>query len=109
MSRFRLLNKTPSEDQLDAAYNKGKLAERDRIKRIVMKHLSRIEWEPGFYVRDEITLTGTELLDLISGRTAPLSKKTLPETVTCRHGLVHEYDLHDCDGCCARYTFQEKE
>lgn len=107
MSKFRLLNKTPSEDQLDAAYNKGKLAERDRIRRIILKHVSRIEWKPGVYVRDEITLTATELLELINGRS--ITPKELPKTITCTHGLAHEYAVHDCDGCCARYNLKKTE
>jgi hypothetical protein len=107
MSRFRMLNKTPSEDQLDAAYNKGKLTERDRIRRIVLKHVSRIEWDPGFYVRDEITLTATQLLDLIDGRS--ITPQDVSRTITCSHGLAHGYTVHDCDGCCARYNLGEKE
>lgn len=106
MSRFRLLDKTPSEEQLDAAYNKGKLAERDRIKRIVLKHLSRIEFEPGVYIRDEITLTASELIDLINGKS--IAAKPTTKTITCEHELEHIHGLHLCDGCCSRYIIGEK-
>jgi hypothetical protein len=28
----------------------------------------------------------------------------MSESITCSHELVHIYDKHECDGCCARYT-----
>jgi len=68
MSKFRLLGKTPSEEQLHAEYLRGMHKERERIRRAVSKYIRRIELEPGLLIRDEIALDATTLLDIINGR-----------------------------------------
>jgi hypothetical protein len=30
----------------------------------------------------------------------------MSDSKTCRHGLIHIYDRHECDGCCARYILE---
>lgn len=30
----------------------------------------------------------------------------MSESITCRHDLIHIYDRHECDGCCARYILE---
>jgi hypothetical protein len=30
----------------------------------------------------------------------------MSESKTCRHELVHIYNRHECDGCCARYILE---
>jgi len=30
----------------------------------------------------------------------------MSESKTCRHDLVHIYNRHECDGCCARYILE---
>ena len=27
-------------------------------------------------------------------------------SVVCEHNLVHEFEEHECDGCCARYILK---
>jgi hypothetical protein len=43
----------------------GKYNERDRIREFVLHYSSRIEMEPGNYVRDEITLSVSQFLQLL--------------------------------------------
>jgi hypothetical protein len=43
----------------------GKYNERDRIREFVLHYSSRIEMEPGNYIRDEITLSVTDFLRLM--------------------------------------------
>jgi hypothetical protein len=43
----------------------GKYNERDRIREFVLHYSSRVESEPGNYVRDEITLSVTDFLRLM--------------------------------------------
>lgn len=43
----------------------GKYNERDRIREFVLHYSSRIEMEPGNYIRDSITLSVTDFLRLL--------------------------------------------
>jgi hypothetical protein len=45
--------------------NTGKYNERDRIREFVLHYSSRIEMEPGNYIRDSITLSVTDFLRLL--------------------------------------------
>lgn len=29
--------------------------------------------------------------------------------VTCEHDLLHKYEKHECDGCCARYILTKEK